>query len=84
LHVNQVQLIYLATLPKPTFSATEESLEVQLFSEDEIPWDNLAFYTISNALRFYFKDRKAGQFLTREIVLSNKEQALNPPFKVIT
>lgn len=67
LHVDQVQIIYLATLPEPKFSVSEESLEVKLFSEDEIPWDELAFPTITNALRFYFEDRKEGIFPMRHL-----------------
>jgi len=57
LHVNQVQMIYLADLPEARFGSSEETLESRLFSEDEIPWDQLAFTTIRNALRFYFADR---------------------------
>jgi len=42
-HVEQVHLFYLASLPTPEFSAGEESLEVALFYEHEIPWSELAF-----------------------------------------
>ncbi|KAA0876492.1 NUDIX hydrolase [Nitrincola tapanii] len=69
LHVDQVQMIYLADLPEPIFSASEESLEVRLFSEEEIPWQELAFPTIGNALRFYFADRKTGDFPLRHLHL---------------
>ena len=47
IHVNQVQLIYLAELERPEFGISNETLESRLFSEDEIPWDQLAFTTIS-------------------------------------
>lgn len=70
LHVNQVQMFYLAHMPKPKFSASSESLEVALFSEDEIPWDDLAFQTIRNALEFYFEDRRLGEFPLRHVELS--------------
>lgn len=70
LHVDQVQMIYLAELPTPSFSSSEESLEVRLFNEEDIPWDKLAFPTIKNALKFYFHDRKTGQFPLRHIALS--------------
>jgi hypothetical protein len=39
------------------FSAGEESLEVAMFAEDEIPWDNLAFQSGRYALRKYFEDQ---------------------------
>lgn len=48
--LSQVQLIYRASLPDGTFSPGEESLEVDLFSFDEIPWDDLAFPTVHWAL----------------------------------
>lgn len=68
-HVNQVQLIYLADLPLPEFSASDESLEVRLFSEEEIPWDDLAFRTIRNALRYFFEDRKNNEFPLRNVAI---------------
>lgn len=67
LHVDQVQMLYLAELTTPDFDAGEETLEAALFSEDEIPWDELAFETIHNALTFYFEDRKTGHFPLRHI-----------------
>jgi ADP-ribose pyrophosphatase YjhB (NUDIX family) len=45
-HLSQVQMIYRATLASPEFSAGPESLDVQLFSFDEIPWDDIAFPTV--------------------------------------
>jgi hypothetical protein len=35
---------------------------VGLFIENEIPWDAVAFRTISTTLRHFFSDRKEGQF----------------------
>jgi len=70
-HVNQVQLIYLASLPRPEYAPSEESLEVCLFAEDEIPWDELAFETIRQVLRLYFEDRKRQQFPLRHIEIDS-------------
>lgn len=75
LHVDQVQLFYLANLPTPEFDISSESLEVALFSEEEIPWDDLAFQTIRNALEFYFEDRKTGTYPLRHITLDAKDIA---------
>lgn len=61
-HVNQVHLYYRARLIEQKFAAGEETLEVLLFSENEIPWDAIAFRTTSTTLRHFFSDRKAGQF----------------------
>lgn len=61
-HIDQVHLMYRARLPEPEFAAGEESLEVALFAEHEIPWSSLAFRTIEVTLRHYFEDRRAGRF----------------------
>jgi ADP-ribose pyrophosphatase YjhB (NUDIX family) len=62
-HISQVHVVYRARLLDLDFSPGEESLEVRLFAEDEIPWDEIAFRTIAMTLRHYFADRRAGTFL---------------------
>ncbi|KIG09158.1 MULTISPECIES: NUDIX hydrolase [Caballeronia] len=61
-HVHQVHLFYLARLLDLDVDAGEESLEVRLFDESEIPWDEIAFPTVGQTLRFFFADRAAGNF----------------------
>ncbi|NRR30132.1 NUDIX hydrolase [Oxalobacteraceae bacterium] len=56
--VHQVHMFYLATLKDLAFAPGEESLEVQMFSESQIPWDELAFPTIRTTLELFFADRK--------------------------
>jgi len=51
----QVHLFYTARL-LGDFAAGDESLEVALFSKDEIPWDNIAFHSGRYALQKYFED----------------------------
>lgn len=53
--VNQVYLHFLARLQDEIFGPTSESLEVQLFTQDEIPWDDIAFHSTSYALEKYFE-----------------------------
>jgi 8-oxo-dGTP pyrophosphatase MutT (NUDIX family) len=60
-HAEQVHLFYLASMPSPEFFAGEESLEVALFHEHEIPWADLAFPTIKQTLEWFFADRAAGR-----------------------
>lgn len=55
-HVHQVHLFYRATLLDLDYQAGTESLEVQLFSETEIPWDDIAFPTVGQTLQFFFAD----------------------------
>lgn len=54
-HVSQVYIIFLAHLNAPEYSPGEESLETELFSEDEIPWDELAFPVVRSALKRYIE-----------------------------
>lgn len=44
--LSQVQLIFRATLARPHFAAGIESLEVELFNWENIPWQDLAFPTV--------------------------------------
>jgi ADP-ribose pyrophosphatase YjhB (NUDIX family) len=60
LHADQVHVMFRATLPKPAFGAGEESLEVVLFDEHELPWQDIAFRSVDFALRRYLEDRRAG------------------------
>jgi ADP-ribose pyrophosphatase YjhB (NUDIX family) len=57
-HVHQVHLFYLAKLLDLDYAAGIESLDVQLFAEHEIPWDDLAFPTIRTTLELFFADRR--------------------------
>jgi ADP-ribose pyrophosphatase YjhB (NUDIX family) len=60
LHANQVHVVFRARLPKPEFGAGAESLEVMLYGEDAIPWQDIAFRSVDFALRRYLEDRRAG------------------------
>ena len=57
-HVHQVHLFYLARLIDLDYAAGIESLDVQMFSEREIPWADLAFPTIRTTLELFFADRR--------------------------
>ena len=61
-HVSQVYILFRATLLDRAIKAGAETLEVRLCSEDEVPWEELAFATVRNALTHYFEDRRAGEF----------------------
>jgi len=63
--ISQVYVLFRATLLDLDFSSGSESLEVKLFSEEEIPWDELAFRTVHDTLRHYFSDRLLGGFVAR-------------------
>jgi ADP-ribose pyrophosphatase YjhB (NUDIX family) len=52
----QVHLFFTGKLVGD-FGAGEESLESAMFSQDEIPWDDIAFQSGTFALQKYFEDR---------------------------
>ncbi len=56
-HIGQVHLVYRARLLAPHIETGAESLEVRLYEEDAIPWDDLAFPTNEWALRHYLRAR---------------------------
>ncbi|MCL2831197.1 MAG: NUDIX hydrolase [Betaproteobacteria bacterium] len=58
--ISQVHLFYLGRMNAPVYAVGSESLEVELFAEEQIPWDTLAFSSVEVSLRAYFKDRRSG------------------------
>jgi ADP-ribose pyrophosphatase YjhB (NUDIX family) len=60
--VGQVHLFYRARLLDTEFAPGPETIEAQLFAEDAIPWDQLAFRTVRETLKRFFEDRRRGQF----------------------
>jgi ADP-ribose pyrophosphatase YjhB (NUDIX family) len=60
--VSQVYLMFRARLFAPTFAAGHESLEVMLVTEQDMPWEQIAFPVIEEILRLFFSDRKNGVF----------------------
>ncbi len=60
--VDQIYFMFRAKLTSTNFGPTTESSEVRLFSEDEIPWDEIAFEVIKQTLQHYFADRKKGEY----------------------
>ena len=61
-HINQVYMLFRGRLLDLDFSPGEESLEVGLMTEDQVPWEEMAFPTVSEALKLYFDDRRRGEF----------------------
>jgi ADP-ribose pyrophosphatase YjhB (NUDIX family) len=74
--INQVYMMFRARLRDLDFSPGEESLDVRLFDEADVPWEELAFRTIARTLRNWFLDRKNGTFPMR---VSAIERRASPP-----
>lgn len=62
--INQIYLHFLADMPDLNFAPGIESLDVAMFREEEIPWDDIAFTSSTFTLRHYYADRKAGRMQT--------------------
>ena len=61
-YINQVHLLFRARLLDLDFGPGQESLEVRLFSESEIPWHEIAFRPVRFSLEYYFAERQSGNF----------------------
>ena len=68
-HIGQVHMLYLAHLREPRWAAGDESLEVALFAEADIPWSDLSFRSVRETLKHYFEDRRHGRFGLHTAVL---------------
>ena len=60
--VGQLHLYYRARLLSTEFDPGHETMETRLFTEAEIPWDELAFRTVKETLECYFADLRKGSF----------------------
>jgi ADP-ribose pyrophosphatase YjhB (NUDIX family) len=64
-HISQVYMFYRARLSPPEFAPGPESIEVALFGEEDIPWEDLAFPVVSATLEHFFADRREGHYRFR-------------------
>ncbi len=62
--LNQIYVFYLGELDGD-YGVGPESLESGLFAEEDIPWDELAFPTVTDVLTEYFSDRRTGAYPLR-------------------
>jgi len=60
----QVHVFFRADMLGPELDPGPESLEARLFDEDEIPWQEIAFQTVAQTLRWFFEDRRNGCYGT--------------------
>lgn len=60
--VGQVHMYYRARLLNDRFDPGVETIEARLFTEEQIPWDEIAFRTVRETLECYFADRRKGHF----------------------
>lgn len=56
--ISQVYFMYFGRLKDGKAAAGEETLDVKLFSQSEIPWNDLAFPVVTETLTRYFERRQ--------------------------
>ena len=60
--VGPLHIYYRARLLSDRFDPGHETMEARLFTEEQIPWDEIAFRTVKETLEHYFADRRRGAF----------------------
>ena len=60
--INQVYCFFRARVQGADYGPTPETLEVRLYRENEIPWEQLAFPVVTRTLKCYFADRPGREF----------------------
>jgi ADP-ribose pyrophosphatase YjhB (NUDIX family) len=65
--VGQVHFFYRARLTSDSFDPGHETMEARLFSEQDIPWDEIAFRTVKQTLQCYFADMKSQNFVLHQV-----------------
>lgn len=71
-YINQVYMFYRCDLDNGEFGVGPESLECGLFSEDEIPWDRIAFPVVSQTLKGFFADLPGGEYPVRVSAIEHR------------
>ncbi len=73
--INQVYFFFRADIKTPSFEPTSESSEVKLFTEDEIPWSQLAFGSVTHTLTQFFQDRQNAHYPIHVATLRKNQNA---------
>ena len=69
-HIDQVHLFYRGRMLDGDYAPGVESLETALFAEADIPWQEIAFRSVTHCLKNYLTDRGNGHFGFHEDVLT--------------
>ena len=58
--IGQVYMLFLSKILNDDYAPMHETSEVKLYTFDKIPWDKIAFSSVTFALENYINDRKKG------------------------
>ena len=73
-YINQVYMFYRGELDGGRHQAGPESLETALFSENDLPWEEIAFPVVRETLREYFDDRRADHYPVRVSAIQHRRR----------
>jgi ADP-ribose pyrophosphatase YjhB (NUDIX family) len=73
-YISQVYMFYRCTLDNGEYGVGPESLETGLYSEDEIPWDDIAFPVVRETLKEYFEDVREGHYPVRVSAIEDRHR----------
>jgi ADP-ribose pyrophosphatase YjhB (NUDIX family) len=60
--MNEIHIVFRGKMPSPQFGVGEEALEVALFAEHEMPWQQFAYPEVEEQSRQYYRELRTGQF----------------------
>lgn len=64
-YISQVYMFYRCDIDDGAYGVGPESLESGLYTEAQIPWDEIAFPVVKETLREYFRDVQQGHYPIR-------------------
>lgn len=73
-YISQVYMFYRCDVDDGKFGVGPESLETDLYREEDIPWDDIAFPVVKETLREFFDDIRAGQFPVRVSAIDHRSR----------
>jgi ADP-ribose pyrophosphatase YjhB (NUDIX family) len=76
-YISQVYMFYRSDLQEGAYGVGPESLEVELFREEQIPWDDIAFPVVRETLVDYFDDRRRGDYPVRVSAIEYRHRLRN-------
>lgn len=65
--IGQVHVFFLARLLSERFDPGVETAEARLFTEAEVPWEELAFTAVRETLRRFFDDQRRGAYGVHDV-----------------
>lgn len=58
---SQIHFFFITQITDVPLTPGEETFEQRLFSEQEIPWDEISFTTVKTTLHHFFEDTRQGK-----------------------